>query len=371
MDLVSRFIFPTPPSSYDENSFPNEIVWIPKRLELGARCPPEQCVPCLFLFQASARFLILYLHSNAEDVGKCHQFCAVMREQFQAHVLAIEYPGYGLCPAPGGPATSDSVTENAFVVFRFVREVLKWPMDSILIMGRSIGTGPAVSLAVQYKVSGLILVAPFLSIKDLLRDSLGSMISNFVQERFPNKDRMHLIRSPVLVVHGQKDATVPVRHGVELFELVNTRKLLVSPESMEHNTNLLSDVSYFVLPMLQFFSLPDYCFEDLAMPAWAFQCRLNMLDVKKDARVDPRLLTRSINGEQHAKDAAKKPTAEKSSSLQIPQDFTQTGVLRSRGIPLEEMPKSERSVVIDLRNEDVDIAKEPPPGRVQRRTCGL
>merc|ERR1711959_840771 len=31
-----------------------------------------------------------------------------------------------------------------------------------------------------------------------------------------------------------------------------------------------SKVEYFVLPMLQFFSLPDYCFEDVTVPDWVF-----------------------------------------------------------------------------------------------------
>lgn len=271
LDFLSRFLFPAPPSSYGLASFSKELIFVPKMLELRDRCPPEQCIPCLFLRYPSARFLILYLHSNAEDLGKCYGFCGVLREQFQVHVIAVEYPGYGLCP--GGPATADSVTENAFAVFRFIREVVKWPLDGIKIFGRSIGTGPAISLAVQYKVAGLILVAPFLSIKALLQDAVGPL-AYLVEERFPNRDRVHLIRSPVLIVHGQRDTLIPSRHGDMLYDLFRARKLLVCPEQMEHNTNLLSDVGYLVLPMLQFFSLPDYCFEEIDVPLWAYEPKL-------------------------------------------------------------------------------------------------
>lgn len=270
-DVVSRFLFPAPQPSYGPATFPKELIFVPKILELRERCPPAQCVPCLFLPYPSARFLIFYLHSNAEDLGKCYGFCRVLREQFQVHVIAVEYPGYGMCP--GGPATADSVTENAFAVFRFVREVLRWPLDSIKIFGRSIGTGPAISLAVQYKVAGLILIAPFLSIKELLNEAVGPL-SYLVDERFPSKERMHLIRSPVLIIHGRKDTLIPYRHGVSLYELSHSRKLLVCPEDMEHNTNLLTNVEHFVLPMLQFFSLPDYCFEEIEIPAWVFDQRL-------------------------------------------------------------------------------------------------
>lgn len=268
LDLISRFLFPVPPPSYTAESFPQELIWVPKILELGEACPLDQCVPCIFLKCPSARFLVIYLHSNAEDIGKCYNFLSTLREQFQVHVLALEYPGYGICA--GGPATAETVTENAFAVFRFVREVMKWPNDSIKIFGRSIGTGPAIALGVQYKVSGLILIAPFLSVRELVKDSLG-VLAYLVEERFPSKDRIHLVRSPLLIVHGQKDTIIPTRHGTRLYELACSRKLLICPEDMEHNTNLLTNVNFLVLPMLQFFALPDYCFEDIQVPHWALQ----------------------------------------------------------------------------------------------------
>lgn len=245
---------------------------------------PEDCVPCLFLPYSSARFLVFYLHSNAEDIGRCHAFCSSVRAQFQVHVLAVEYPGYGICP--GGPCDEERVTENAFVAFRFVREVLCWPLDSILILGRSIGCGPAISLAVRYQVSGVIVVSPMLSVKEVCKDAIGPL-SYMVEERFPNKDRVPLIRSPFLVVHGQKDMMIPCRHGVELYGVCRSRKLLICPKDMEHNTNLLANVTYFVLPMLQFFSLPDYCFEDIIVPSWAYDKRLSPLYNKQSSGQQP------------------------------------------------------------------------------------
>jgi len=263
---LSRLLFPAPSPSYGLESFPNEeLIFVPKRLELRWACPAEQRIPCLLLRYPSARFLVIYLHSNAEDLGRCYDFCSLLRVQLQVHVLAVEYPGYGLCP--GGQATADSVTENAFAAFRFLREGLRWPVDSIKVFGRSIGTGPAVALAVQYRVAGLVLVAPFLSIKELLHDVVG-VLSYVVKERFPSKDRIHLVQSPTLIIHGQKDTLIPCRHGATLYTLCRCRKQFVCPEEMEHNSNLLADPAYLAVPMLQFFALPDYSFEDRPVPSW-------------------------------------------------------------------------------------------------------
>merc|ERR1719375_1122677 len=221
----------------------------------------------------SARFLILYLHSNAEDLGQCHSFCTLLRHQFQVHVLAVEYPGYGLCP--GGQADEESVTENAFTAFRFIREILCWPLDGILVLGRSIGTGPALAIASKHEVYGVILISPFLSVQEVFKGFLGP-IAYVVTNRFPNKDRVQRLRSPLLVVHGKMDVVVPVWHGEQLYHICKARKRLVCPDAMHHNSNLYADPNFFVLPMLQFFALPDFCFEDPRVPPWAYDKRFSI-----------------------------------------------------------------------------------------------
>lgn len=265
-DVISRLLFPRPPASYTPDDFPDEIIWIPREQD-PEKAGPEDCVPCLFLQSPYARFIILYFHSNAEDLGRCYAFCSLIRHQFQVHVLAVEYPGYGICP--GGQACEESVVENGRVAFRFLREVLDWPLDGIILLGRSIGCGPALTLAKDHQVYGVVLVCPFLSVQLLSRDLVGPL-AQFIAERFPNKDRVPMLTSSLLIVHGKKDTVVPWAHGKQLYDLCRCRKRLISPENMEHNTNLHADMSYFVLPMLQFFSLPDYSFDELRIPSWAF-----------------------------------------------------------------------------------------------------
>jgi hypothetical protein len=73
-----------------------------------------------------------------------------------------------------------------------------------------------------------------------------------------------------MIVHGRGDQLIPVSQGERLFKLLNVRKLFVDPVDMEHNTNLLVDANYFVLPMLHFFPIPDYSFEDILVPPEAY-----------------------------------------------------------------------------------------------------
>lgn len=268
-DLVSRVLFPTPEPSYGPDDFPEELVFIPRSLDPNDETC-EDLVPCLLLLSPSARYVVLYLHSNAEDLGQCYTFCSVVRSQFQVNVLVVEYPGYGICG--GGQATEDGVVANARLAFDFLRKVLGWPADEIIIFGRSIGCGPALALAEEFTVYGVILVCPFISVKEIAKIHVGPL-SQFIEERFPNKDRIARVKSRLLLIHGKKDGVVPCWHGEALYKECKTPKHLVCPADMEHNTNLLIDATYFVLPTLQFFALPDYRFEALRVPSWVYDKR--------------------------------------------------------------------------------------------------
>eukprot|EP00927_Polykrikos_kofoidii_P014129 TRINITY_DN16161_c0_g1_i1.p1 TRINITY_DN16161_c0_g1~~TRINITY_DN16161_c0_g1_i1.p1 ORF type:complete len:546 (-),score=67.73 TRINITY_DN16161_c0_g1_i1:109-1746(-) len=270
-DVVSRVLFPMPAPTYTAESFPRELICVPRSLN-PQTSSAEDCVPFLLLRASFPRFLVIVFHSNFEDLGRCYPFCAGLCQKLGVHVLAAEYPGYGICP--GSYCDERGATEVAQTAFRFAREVLRWPAEDIIVLGRSIGTGPAVALAAQHQVGGLILVSPFLSIKEAGRESLGPM-ANLIAERFPNQDLMPLVSAPCLIIHGQRDVMVPPRHGQQLHELCKSvKKSLVMPPTLMHNGSLFARTEYFVGPVREFFVLPQSGTEELLVPSWAFDQRL-------------------------------------------------------------------------------------------------
>lgn len=71
-------------------------------------------------------------------------------------------------------------------------------------MGRSMGSGPACSLAAHYGflTPALILVSPYTSLKKAVKSLLGSFPSIFVRERFDNLETIKKVRCPTLIIHG-------------------------------------------------------------------------------------------------------------------------------------------------------------------------
>merc|ERR1719491_1043878 len=91
-----------------------------------------------------------------------------------------------------------------------------------------------------------------------------------------------MLKTSILIVHGKMDTMIPHYHSEQLYESCRCRKRLVCPADMEHNTHLHINLTHFVLPMLQFFSLPDYCFEDLVLPRWVYRLPLGYAEVSRE-----------------------------------------------------------------------------------------
>jgi pimeloyl-ACP methyl ester carboxylesterase len=262
--MVDRLAFCPPQASYDLDSYPGELILIPREPWTFTGSIDDDRVPCLFLPSLYARFLLIYFHANGEDLGKTHPFLCAMRDIFKVNILAVEYPGYGICP---GTPDEAGVMVNAAAAMHFASETLAWPYDGIKLFGRSVGTGPAVALAAQYPVAGLILVTPFLSIREVLRGYLGP-IADLGKDIFLNYKLADVIDSPTLIIHGKQDELIPISHAVKLYEKLPGKKMMVCPEKMYHNSALLDNLGMFVRPMTQFFSLPDYTFVNIEMPSW-------------------------------------------------------------------------------------------------------
>lgn len=179
-----------------------------------------------------------------------------IRDQFKVNVLAVEYPGYGLLHHM--EPSEDAVYEVALTAFRFLVDEIGVRYSQIILFGRSLGSGPAVFLAAQYPVGGLILVSAFSSIRAAVQSIVGRVVAWTFSERFPNSKIIANVSCSTLFIHGEADSLIPAEHSLRLFKRCRARKLLVTPPKMEHNSNLFGDASFLAVPAIHFFGFPGY-----------------------------------------------------------------------------------------------------------------
>lgn len=139
-------------------------------------------------------------------------------------------------------------------VFDFLVNVLNVDPKKIIIMGRSIGSGPATLLARKRRAGALVLFSPLLSVREVASriPKIGWLAKMFVKSSFFNNgNHIKDIESPIFIIHGVKDEIVPHDHGQTLFKLSTVEhKHLHSVETMTHNSFKLHED--FLEPSRQF-----------------------------------------------------------------------------------------------------------------------
>ena len=151
------------------------------------------------------------------------------------HVLAVEYPGYGLYKS--SKPNELQMKEDAEIVFDYLTRVVGVKESDIILFGRSMGSGPATYLASKKHAYSLLLMSSYTSIKDVAKNILGWMgfLSVIVYERFRNIDLIKDCKCPAFFLHGQNDKLIPPSHAIELNSSCPTECYLHLPPQMDHN----------------------------------------------------------------------------------------------------------------------------------------
>ena len=126
----------------------------------------------------------------------------------------MEYPGYSVYSSE--EISEEKIIRDGETVLDYMNQQCKIPFQSMIIMGRSLGSGPACFLSTRYNVKGLVLVSPFTSIKDLAREHYGLFGKLLIKDRFNNLANINGAKCPILIIHGKADTLVPFHHAESL-----------------------------------------------------------------------------------------------------------------------------------------------------------
>jgi len=260
---LNKLIFPAPDASYTPFNL-EKLLWIPRTRFFSMKTlvksiekfedfcfsarnlnKPENIakkkqisIPCHYQsFGEGSKNLILFFHGNAEDIGYASEFARKLSFGLKADVLSVEYPGYGVYE---GETNARTILEDAEIVFDFLTAEVGIRPENIIVFGRSIGSGPATHLAANRKPGALVLMSPYTSIKAVVKDIAGQLVSSLFAERFSNIDEIEKAECPCFFIHGKKDKVIPWEHSKALFEKCKAVAGINISETMTHNAFKLS-----------------------------------------------------------------------------------------------------------------------------------
>ena len=234
--LADRLIFLPPASSYTA-SYPG-LDYL--------KTSEGESIAFVHLRAAEGMPTLLYSHGNAEDLAQS----SPLYEELHARglgVLAYDYPGYG--QSVGTP--NEKSCERAIQAAWKHLTSTGISASSIVITGRSVGSGPAVWLASRTDPAGLALISPF---RSAFTTAIPTPFSIFPGDRFPNMSRIRSMNHPLLIIHGEDDNVIPVSHGRKLFAASpSTEKELNVIPKASHN-NLFAVAGDEVVTLLETFA---------------------------------------------------------------------------------------------------------------------
>jgi alpha-beta hydrolase superfamily lysophospholipase len=176
---------------------------------------------------------VLFFHGNRDNIKRYLRYAIPLTNKGY-DVWMADYPGFGKTT---GQFTEQRVYQDARIVYQLATK--EFSPDSVIIYGKSLGSGIAAELASVKKCRRLILETPYYSIPQLARDHFLIYPTNRMSRfRFPTHEYLSYIESPVTIFHGTDDGVIPYKHAARLKNSLKSKDEFVTVPDAIHN-NLL------------------------------------------------------------------------------------------------------------------------------------
>ncbi|TFH41953.1 MAG: alpha/beta hydrolase [Chrysiogenales bacterium] len=192
---------------------------------------------------------ILFFHGNGEIVED-YDDLGPLFISMNINFIPVDYRGYG---RSGGIPTVSSMMSDCHTIFSYMRS---WFSDNgftgvLLVMGRSLGSAPALELASRHPgmIRGLVIESGFTRALPLLR-RLGINPERYGIEEdggFGNLYKIRMYNGPTLIIHAERDHIIPYSDGLSLYEasVSGEKKILTIPHA-DHNTIFMHGIKEYM-----------------------------------------------------------------------------------------------------------------------------
>ncbi len=191
--------------------------------------------------------LILLFHGNAGNIShRIDKFSPFLK--FGYGMLFLEYRGYG---ENLGTPNELGLNLDAQAALNFLYKK-NFQTEEIILYGESLGTGIAAKLSSENKFNATILEAPFTSIADVAQQQYWMVPSKWlVLDRYDILSIIDKNKSPLLVIHGYKDAIINIKFGKKVFNAAPNPKEAIFVPGAGHNNlfefDLVKKIQVFLL----------------------------------------------------------------------------------------------------------------------------
>ena len=179
--------------------------------------------------------VLIWYHGNAGNIGHRLHNARWFVDRLGVDVVLVDYRGYGR--SAGTPDEEGLYLDGLAIYGAVAARALR--AEDIVLFGRSLGGAVAIETALRRPAGALVLESVFRSVPALAREHYWFVPSVVVRTQMDNLSKMARVRTPTLVLHGDRDSIVPLSHGRRLFEAAGAAARLHVIDGAGHNDTYL------------------------------------------------------------------------------------------------------------------------------------
>jgi hypothetical protein len=216
--------FPTRLSTSFQFTFQGEFK------EINIKTPDNKSLNGILFKADSTRGLIFYLHGNA---GALNTWGEVAKTYTDMHydVFMLDYRGYG--KSEGYITSQHQFLDDVQLAYNYIKK--KYSENEIIVLGYSIGTGPAANVACNNHPRLLILQAPYYSLVDMMKHNYPIIPTFILKYKFETNKYIQNCKMPIIIFHGDADEVIYYQSSVKLHTLLKSSDTLITLHNQGHN----------------------------------------------------------------------------------------------------------------------------------------
>jgi uncharacterized protein len=220
------FVFPVPSTGRT----PPRAAGFPQAEEHVLSTSDGERVIVWHVAPAPGRLVVIYFPGNGDTLaGSGGRFADITSDG--TGLVALSYRGYA---GSSGKPSEQGLFQDAAAAYAFTAAL--YPASKIVLWGFSLGSGVAVALAAEHPIGGMILEAPYTSIAEIAASAFPYLpVRYLLKDQFYSDRRIVEVAAPLLMMHGVRDATIPMIFGERLFALAREPKQFVRFGGGGHN----------------------------------------------------------------------------------------------------------------------------------------
>lgn len=178
----------------------------------------------------SSKGLIFYLHGNGGSIASWGEVAKTYTD-LNYDVFIIDYRGFG--KSEGSITSQRQFYEDLQTAYDQMKT--RYPENKIVVLGYSVGTGPAAKIASVNKPRLLILQAPYFSMTDMMKQRYPIIPTFILKYKFQTNEYIRNCEMPIAIIHGREDEVISHSSSVRLKEIIKKTDTLITLEGQSHN----------------------------------------------------------------------------------------------------------------------------------------